>query len=261
MSTTQLVASQELYSVIKERDQALAELEHGREGVSIVVPCFEQSEYLPEALDSIEAQTVAPVEVIVVDDGSSIQEGARIAELCGIYRGRYVRVTNRGLPSARNVGLMLAKCKWILFLDADDWLREDFIHKTLHEGETTEADVVLTGIQEHGPHRHGTYEPGFDRHWTEVTPELILGNYNRFYYAALLKRNLLREVGGYNARMSRGLEDADLWVDLLRRGAQFSAVEEPLFQYRTRADGMLQTIHRDGGYEQMVQEMNRHHSA
>ncbi len=263
MSTTQLFAASDLYAVIKERDKALAELEHGKPGVSIIIPCFEQSEYLPEALDSIDAQTVAPVEVLVIDDGSNMDEAVRIANLCGKHRCRYIRITNRGLPNARNTGLMLAKCKWVLFLDADDWLREDFIHKTLHEGEMTGADVVLTGIQEHGPHRHGTYQPGFDRHWTDVTVELLLNDYNRFYYASLFRRNTLREAGGYNGLMAGpygkggGYEDWDLTIDLMKRGVKYAGVEEPLFQYRTRSDGMLAAAERNRA--ELVAEIHRHH--
>ncbi len=64
MSTTQLFATSELFAAIKERDEALAALEHGRPGVSVAIPCFDQSEFLPDALESIDAQTVAPVEVI-----------------------------------------------------------------------------------------------------------------------------------------------------------------------------------------------------
>jgi len=231
----------------------------GPADVTVCIPCYEQSVYLQEALASVRAQTRPVRETIVIDDGSSPAEANLIRSLCDEHDARYLRVTNRGLPAARNTGIMAAAGEWFLPLDADDWLRSDYVAKTVAVGTRMQADVVLTGIQEYGQ-RTGCYKPGFDRPWQRVTADLILRDYNRFYYASLIRVSLLREVGGYNPKMSRGLEDADLWVDLLRRGARFAAVEDPVFEYRTRADGMLQTIHRDGGYQQMVAEMRRHHS-
>lgn len=232
--------------------------------MSVVIPCYEQAHFLPQALESVAKQTLQPLEVIVIDDGSPTQELA-IQEVCMHYDRqrltlRRVRVTNRGLPSARNTGLMLARGDWFLPLDADDWLREDYLEKTVPL--TVNADVVLTGIQEHGdPPRNQAYRPGFDRDWRQVTADLILREHNRFFYCSLIRTELLRKVGGYNAKMSEGLEDGDLWVDLLRWSARFAACEEPLFQYRTSTTGMLQSIHRNGGYQRMVEEMRRHHHA
>lgn len=256
MSSLQPLMTHEMYQHIVERDEALAKLNRVETGVTVAIPCFEQADYLPHALDSVMGQSVHPVRVLVVDDGSPVQ-GHEIKETCEHYGVDYVRVTNRGLAAARNAAIMLTNTFGFLPLDADDWLDERYIEKTLpllHD-----ADVVLTGIQEHGPTRNGTYNPGFDRPWQEVTAELILGDYNRFFYCSLFRTEILREVGGYNPKMNLGLEDADLWVDLLKRGVTFDAVEEPLFHYATRPEGMLQTIHRNGGYQQMVAEMRRHH--
>lgn len=246
-------------AVIAERDEARSALIHGvKGGVSVVIPCFQQSHFLDDALRSVAAQTVAPLETIVVDDGSDATHAAAIRASCERNGALYVRVTNRGLPNARNTGLMLACGEWFLPLDADDKLRADYIEKTLAEAEVSGADVILTGIQEEGPFRDKAYMPGFDRPWQTVTAEFMLANFNRFFYCSLIRRNTLREIGGYNGRMVHGFEDYDVWVDLLKRGVKFSAVEEYLFVYTTRADSMLADAM--AKRDEIMAEMRRHHA-
>lgn len=247
-----------LHATIAERDEARAELERAREGATVVVPCYHQSEYLPDALNSLELQTVQPFEVIVVDDGSDPEEGERIKGVVSGYGAnfRYVWVSNRGLPNARNVGLALCRSEALVPLDSDDWLREDYLEQTLYA--LPGHDVVLTGIQEHGPHRNGAYAPGFDRPWQDVTVDLLINDYNRFYYAATWRTQFLREIGGWNGRMVNGHEDWDVWVDCLLRDARFTACPEPLFQYRTRPDSMLADADKNWRQENLA-EMRRHH--
>ncbi len=257
MTLGQVITSANEHALIIERDEALAKLDRARIGVTVIVPCYEQQSTLNRAVESALDQTVKPVEVIVIDDGSPKPITCTLKPPPET-RLRVVRITNRGLPSARNTGLMLCRTVGYLPLDADDWLEPTYIEKTLPlllNG----ADVVLTGLQEHGPTRNKQYKPGFDRHFRDVSGDLIIDHYNRFFYAALLRATTIRKVGGYNSRMSEGLEDADLWVTLLDIGATFAAIDDPLLNYSTaNPDGMLKTIHQNGGYERMVTEMKRH---
>lgn len=86
--------------------------------VSVVVPAFNQGDYIAEAIDSALGQTIPPFEVIVVDDGSTDQT----AEVCASYGDRisYVHQPNAGAGAARNRGLSMATGDFIAFLDSDD---------------------------------------------------------------------------------------------------------------------------------------------
>lgn len=236
MSITQTLSAASTHAAIKERDE-------GIDGVSIVIPCYNLGKFLREAVASALDQTRPPVEVIVVDDGSTED----IPKIDGV---RYIRVANRGLPGARNTGLMNARGRAFLPLDADDWIEPTYIEKTLPLLE----DVVCVGLQEHGT-RNGIYPIG--PRMEELQVETIRRD-NRLFYCALFRTNLLREVGGYNARMIHGYEDWDLWIDLIQRGAKFSAVDEVLFHYRTRADSMLADTEANWR-NWCLDEMARHH--
>jgi glycosyltransferase involved in cell wall biosynthesis len=225
--------------------------------VTVAIPCYGQADTLDRALESALAQTWPALEVIVVDDGSPPDEASEIAGICtGHTDVRLVQVTNRGLAGARNVALMLAEGDAFLPLDADDWIDEHYIEKTVPL--LKNADVVVPGLQEHGPTRNGTYGPGFDRRIEDVTLD-VMWQYNRCYYASLYRAKMLRCVGGWNAKMTLALEDYDLHVDLMMRGARYVGCYETLFHYQTKDDSMLQRAHQTGGYEQMVAEMKRHH--
>ena len=86
--------------------------------VSVVIPCFNQARYLRSAIESVLAQHYAPLECIVVDDGST-DETAGVAENLGVI---VLRQPNRGISEARNAGLAAVRGELVVFLDADDEL-------------------------------------------------------------------------------------------------------------------------------------------
>lgn len=91
--------------------------------VSIIVPCFNQGRYLPDAIDSVISQTWPRWECIIIDDGSTDDTAAVAARLAARdSRVRCVSQPNRGLAGARNRGLDEARGEYIQFLDADDLL-------------------------------------------------------------------------------------------------------------------------------------------
>ncbi|NOQ77328.1 MAG: glycosyltransferase, partial [Methylococcaceae bacterium] len=89
--------------------------------VSIIIPTFNRSALLERALESVNKQTVSDYEIIVVDDGSTDNTAEMIQTK--FPEVQYVLQPNRGVSSARNKGLKLAKGQWLAFLDSDDeWL-------------------------------------------------------------------------------------------------------------------------------------------
>jgi glycosyltransferase involved in cell wall biosynthesis len=90
-----------------------------RELVSVVIPCYNQGRFVGEAIASVLAQTHTPMEIVVVDDGSTDDT----AEVVSGYPGaRLIRQPNRGLAAARNTGWRATSGRYVIFLDADDRL-------------------------------------------------------------------------------------------------------------------------------------------
>src|SRR2546423_7727277 len=91
--------------------------------VSVVVPAYNYARYLPQAIDSALGQTHPPLEVIVVDDGST-DDTPRVLDAYG-DRIRAVRQANQGAGAARNAGIAVARGEYVAFLDSDDLWRPD----------------------------------------------------------------------------------------------------------------------------------------
>lgn len=114
--------------------------------ISCIVPVFNGEHYLGEALESILNQTYRPLEVIVVDDGST-DGTATVAAPYG-DRVRYFREDNAGAPTARNFGVGVAQGEFAAFLDADDlWYPEKLQRQMARFEARPELDLCVTHLQ------------------------------------------------------------------------------------------------------------------
>lgn len=116
--------------------------------ISIIVPCYNQGNFLSEALESILAQGYSNWECIIINDGSN-DDTDLIAKRYSLLDDRfiYLKKKNGGLSSARNVGLKIANGDWIQFLDADDLLpnsRFDLLVNTIHN--IKDIDVIVSNF-------------------------------------------------------------------------------------------------------------------
>jgi glycosyltransferase involved in cell wall biosynthesis len=90
--------------------------------ISVIIPTFNRAHTLPRALDSVMVQTLQSMEIIIVDDGSTDETNAVLADYPGLC---IISQDNRGVSAARNVGIEKAGGEWLAFLDSDDeWLKE-----------------------------------------------------------------------------------------------------------------------------------------
>lgn len=119
--------------------------------ISVIVPVFNMEQYLKQCLDSVTMQTFENIEIICIDDGSTDNSPAILAE----YAARDSRIIihtqpNAGLSAARNAGLRMARGEWITGLDSDDWLEKDayeYFYKNLPLDGTKLAVVGLDCIE------------------------------------------------------------------------------------------------------------------
>lgn len=97
--------------------------------VSVIVPCYNLGQYLPDALNSVRTQTFQDWECLIVDNGSTDKSRLVMTNFCASDQ-RFIPVVlheNHGVAAARNKGLELAEGEYILFLDADDMIGSDYM--------------------------------------------------------------------------------------------------------------------------------------
>jgi len=114
--------------------------------ITIVIPVHNVASYVRDAIESVRRQSVAPDEVIVVDDGSTDESGTIVAEYAHLPGFRLVTTRNNGLGPARNLGRMLAKSDYVYFFDSDDLMVDCFVERMKHIIRDNDfPDVVLFG--------------------------------------------------------------------------------------------------------------------
>jgi glycosyltransferase involved in cell wall biosynthesis len=206
-------------------------------GVTVVIPTYNHGRFVSEAVRSALRQTRAPLEVIVVDDGSSDDTRARLEALTG--RVHTIRQENHGVSAARNRGLALAHGALVAFLDADDlWLPD----KLEAQERLFEADpglgLVHCGVEEMDE-AGNPLSIRLDGREGWVADEMlffgrgvILGGGS----AAVFPKDLLQEIGGFDEALSTSA-DWDVHQRIARQ-ARVGFVPRPLVRYRRHGSNM-----------------------
>lgn len=112
--------------------------------VSVIIPVYNVENYLKRCIDSIVAQTLKDIEIILVDDGSTDKSG----RICDEYAAHDKRIhiihkTNEGLSSARNAGIDASTAPYLMFVDSDDWVEPNFCEKPYLAAINNNVDLVL----------------------------------------------------------------------------------------------------------------------
>jgi len=201
--------------------------------VSVIIPCFNHGEFLPEAVASATTTRREDVELIVVDDGSADERTRHEMAKVAAQGIRVIRQENKGLAAARNAGISVSTGDYILPLDADNRLRPAYIEHGIRilDGDPT-VGVVYGDAQ-----RFGKYTG----HWKLGRFDLCrLLDCNFIDACAMYRRAVWDQNGGYDGTMPmQGFEDWDFWIGAVENGWQFAYVPEILFEYRTAEESML----------------------
>lgn len=207
--------------------------------VSVIIPTHNRSEYLRMALASVVAQTYRPIELIVVDDGSSefIEEVVR--EVVGDQHEIqliYFRQENSGPARARNYGLNVAHGEIIAFLDSDDLWYPEMLETTVsYLKENPEIDIVCGGwdiIDESGKAITGIFMPsGLQAKVDDdFTKALILKSLFPIH-SVLTRRECFGRCGRFNTELS-AFEDWDLWIRMAASGCKLVFIDVPVARWR-----------------------------
>jgi glycosyltransferase involved in cell wall biosynthesis/Tfp pilus assembly protein PilF len=204
--------------------------------VSVVIPCYKQAQFLPEAVESVVAQTFCDWELIIVNDGSPDNTSAVAGQLIAKYPGKTIHLIeqpNGGLSFARNAGIRAAKGQYILPLDADDRVDSTILQKLVPVLDRQPAvGFAYTHIKHFGAIHTEFPLPDFDR-------QTLVEKDNIICVCALFRKSVWEQVGGYNESMREGYEDWDFWIGCVAAGWEGYCLHEPLFYYRKSGQSML----------------------
>lgn len=210
-------------------------LDDGFPSISVIIPLYNQGQYLGEAVQSVVFQDFEDWEIIIVNDGStddSVEAALKIIARFPDKRISLINQRNQGLASARNSGIRASQGKYILPLDADDRIDASYMRRTLTALQNSpEAGIAYTDVTFFEA-LEGTQSSG------TLSIDLIKEN-NQLAYCALYRRAVWEQVGGYNLNLPFGYEDWDFWISCAASGIQAVSIPEPLFYYREKKQSMV----------------------
>ena len=200
--------------------------------VSVVIPAYNAARFLLETLESVRRQSRQPLEVLVVDDGST-DDTARIArDVPGV---RVVRQANAGVSAARNRGIEEARGSLIAFLDADDAWREDKL--AIQLGEWKENSFAYSARIETNDHLEPLrFVPVHPTPETLLEHLLLGGNVVGTPSSVIAPRVDLLAMGGFDPKLSL-CADWDMWIRLARRLVGYPS-QQALVRYRVHEGSM-----------------------
>jgi glycosyltransferase involved in cell wall biosynthesis len=189
--------------------------------ISVVIPAYNAAKFLPRSIASAYSQTLAPCEVIVVDDGSTDRTAAVAAEL----GARVITRINSGPSAAKNSGVHAASGEWVAFLDADDRWSPDKLERQA-DGVSAQTTLSFTGVRVFDDQgiRAESLAPN-----AAATVEMLRYTNPITNSSVLVRREAFIRSGGFREDIRHG-EDWELWFRLSRLG-ELAVVSAALTDY------------------------------
>lgn len=227
--------------------------------VSVIVPIYNVSSFLPQCIDSILAQTYREYELILVDDGST--DGCY--EICEAYKEKDSRIKvlhkkNEGLVRARKDGLRMATGEFISYVDGDDWIEPNMLERLYTTIETERVDIAICARYEDTGDStrevyHGIIEGRYDKAamLSDVYPKMIVNEaffewgilsvvWDKLYRKELLEPYQM----AVDERLTMGEDAACVYPCLLNANSIY-ILHECLYHYRQSNSSMIKSVERN----------------
>lgn len=227
--------------------------------VSVIIPSYNHTLFILDAIKSAIKQTVKPYEIIVVDDCSTDDTKTKVNDFIIshcldlkeddpiiIY---HRHEENKGLPSARNTAVELSNGDYVLPLDADDMLEEHAIEKMSRIlDRNTYIDIVYPFAKWFGT-----------QNFIQTTDEYKFTDLlkRNFMFCCSMYRRKVWEDYNYNENMVNGYEDWDFWIGAGKNGHFGKLLSEPVFLYRKHGFSMIDKAVQC--HDKLVEQIHKNH--
>lgn len=223
--------------------------------ISIVIPCFNDGEFIREAIASVEFSSDSRCEIIIVNDGSTDPFTLEVLDDLRSKGYKVIDQQNQGPAAARNTGVKAAQGEYILPVDSDCRIRPGYIHQGIEIlDEYSDVAVVYSDLELFGEQSGIRRVPDFNLSW------LVMNNY--IDNCAVFRKLVWEECGPYDEEMPFfGFEDWDFWLSIAKKGYRFYHISEPLFEYRIRSGSVSTKVREEEKSRVMSRYMASKHAA
>lgn len=213
--------------------------------ISIIIPLYNSEKFLRKNLDSIFSQTYKNYELILINDGST--DGS--LEVCKNYQKKHKNIIiksqkNKGVSSARNEGLKIASGEYVMFLDADDFLLDNYcVSKIIKELNEKKIDVLLYKMKYYYDNKKKYIKlPNYNVDENNIIDDLI--SQNKLSISPcdkVVKRSILIDNNIFFDENMKNLEDADWSLRIYNSTSRIKCINEELYVYRQHCNTASRT--------------------
>jgi glycosyltransferase involved in cell wall biosynthesis len=219
--------------------------------VSVIIPCYNQGQYLDEAVESVLAQTYQDFEIIIINDGSTAPETREILKNYSKPKTIIIHIDNQGIVAARNTAIQASQGKYILPLDADDKIGSTYLERAVQLLENNDnLGIVYCEAEFFGNQREKWELPEYK------FPNILLGNV--IFCSGFFRKSDWQKIGGYNSNMIDAWEDYDFWLSIIDLGREVYRIPEILFYYRRKLLSRNETLNRNKFISSYAKIFNNH---
>lgn len=212
--------------------------------ISVIVPIYKVSDYLPKCIDSIIKQTYSDLEIILVDDGSPDD----CPKICDKYaeednRIKVIHKPNGGLSDARNAGLDIATGEYIGFIDSDDYIDEHMYEDMLSAIEKDDADLCICGydrVDDDGKIKSSAHYKNALLSQKEAYEMLVQGN---VYFIISCNKLYKREIfDNLRFKIGRTHEDEFIMHHVYGECSKIVTLEKSYYNYLVRESSIIGSV-------------------
>lgn len=203
--------------------------------VSVIIPAYNYGKFIRECVQSALDQAYEPIEVIVVDDGSTDDTWEKLFAFDGLIQG--IHQQNAGAAAAINAGTLASSGDFISWLAADDVLMPNAVEEMVKalknelKWSATYSDFYI--INEEGGEEEHIHCPSFLDQPSLIRRVITCNPINAD--TVLIRREVMEEIGPYNAAL-RADCDGEYWLRMLKAGHRFGHIPRPLVKYRSHGN-------------------------
>lgn len=216
--------------------------------VTLIIPIYNAERYLRRCLDSVIGQSFTDMEVLLLNDGSHDKS----LDICQEYeekdiRFRVIDKENSGVSDTRNLGMRLARGKYLQFMDSDDWLTPDATESLVEAAEEGDCDLVIADFYRVSGKRY-LEKRHIEKEYVMSRKEFAMEMADDpadFYYGVMWNKLYRRSVvvghGLYCDASMNWCEDFLFNLHFIRYGERFRALQRPIYYYMKRKGSLVDT--------------------
>lgn len=223
--------------------------------VSIICPCYNQAQYLEETIESALKSSYRPVEILIINDGST-DNSEEVAEKLSSEHEEIsvINQSNQGAAKARNCGINSAKGKYILCLDSDDLISKNYLSEGIQILE--KAPKVKIAYCEAVKFSEKGQKPWKLKPYSSNQ----LARDNMIFVSAIFRKSDWEACGGFSEDMLYGREDWEFWIKMLKTGGEVVRLPFVGFYYRLTPTSKRKKTGTAQKKKERIDYLNIHHA-